>query len=428
MSAQDRRLRILHTEASLGWGGQEIRVLTEARGVARLGHEVVLAAPADARIAAEAPRFGVELATLPIGRKGPAGVAALRRLLQERRFDVVNTHSSTDTWLTALSCTGLSNAPPIVRTRHISAPVPNNLPTRWLYTRATARIVTTGERLRRTVIEETGVAADRVVSVPTGIDLEHFRPGGDRAAARAQLGLPASSQLVGIVATLRSWKGHRYLLEALAAMTRKGRSARDRGRRPAARGARGARRRTGRRRSRALRGQPGRRGPVDGGLRSLLPAVVRQRGRAPGVDAGDGMRAGGGEHARGFHRRDRDRRGYRRPSFRPGRLRPWEGRSSACWATTTCAAPWGAGRPRKRASALARAAWSRRCWQSSARPRAMGERFRTRALVIAHAFASRLRPRGARGEVRRVLDRPQPAPRRHADAHAVAGQAAPRPP
>jgi glycosyltransferase involved in cell wall biosynthesis len=27
--------------------------------------------------------------------------------------------------------------------------------------------------------------------------------------------------LVGIVATLRSWKGHRYLLEALAAMTRK---------------------------------------------------------------------------------------------------------------------------------------------------------------------------------------------------------------
>ena len=28
-------LRILHTESSLGWGGQEIRVLTEARGVTR---------------------------------------------------------------------------------------------------------------------------------------------------------------------------------------------------------------------------------------------------------------------------------------------------------------------------------------------------------------------------------------------------------
>ena len=36
-------------------------------------------------------------------------------------------------------------------------------------------------------------------------------------AARAQLGLAARSPLVGIVATLRSWKGHRFLIEALAA-------------------------------------------------------------------------------------------------------------------------------------------------------------------------------------------------------------------
>jgi len=34
---------------------------------------------------------------------------------------------------------------------------------------------------------------------------------------RAQLGLPAEATLIGIVATLRSWKGHRYLIEALPA-------------------------------------------------------------------------------------------------------------------------------------------------------------------------------------------------------------------
>jgi ADP-heptose:LPS heptosyltransferase len=33
----------------------------------------------------------------------------------------------------------------------------------------------------------------------------------------------------------------------------------------------------------------------------------------------------------------------------------------------------------------------------------MGERFRTRAMVVAHAFAARLRPRAASGDVRRVL-------------------------
>ena len=213
------RLRILHTESSLGWGGQEIRVLTEARGVSRLGHEVLLAAPPEARIFAEAARFGVEALALPIARKGPRGIAAVRGLLSRRPVDVVNTHSSTDSWLAALACATLASAPPLVRTRHISAPVPRNFATRWLYGRATARIVTTGERLREQVIAEARVDPARVVSIPTGIDLARFRP-GDRDIARTALGLPRDVRIVGIVATLRSWKGHVHLLEAFAALAR----------------------------------------------------------------------------------------------------------------------------------------------------------------------------------------------------------------
>jgi glycosyltransferase involved in cell wall biosynthesis len=210
-------LRILHTESSLGWGGQEIRVLTEARGVARRGHEVVIAAPAESRIHAEAPRYGVPALAMPIARKGVRGLLALRALLARRPFDVVNAHSSTDMWTAAVACATLRSPPPLVRTRHISAHAPRNAATRWLYTRASVRIVTTGERLRRQVIEETGAAAANVVSIPTGIDLERFRP-ADRAAARAALGLGAHGSLLGIVATLRSWKGHRHLLAAFAAL------------------------------------------------------------------------------------------------------------------------------------------------------------------------------------------------------------------
>jgi glycosyltransferase involved in cell wall biosynthesis len=211
------RLALLHTESSLGWGGQEIRVLTEARGVAARGHEVLLAAPPESRIYAEASRFGVDVAALPIGKKRPEGVAALRTLLRERRFDVANTHSSTDSWLTSLACRLASTPPAIVRTRHISAPVPRNFATRWLYRTAAAKIVTTGERLRGQVVEETGVPPERVVSIPTGIDLGRFSP-GERRDARAALSLSQKAPLVGIVATLRSWKGHRYLIEALASL------------------------------------------------------------------------------------------------------------------------------------------------------------------------------------------------------------------
>ncbi|MEO8134234.1 MAG: glycosyltransferase family 4 protein [Betaproteobacteria bacterium] len=209
-------MKILHTEASRGWGGQEIRILTEAAGMIARGHVVEVACPPDARIFAEAPRFGVTARPLPIARKNPGGLMAMRRYLRGNSFDVVNTHSSTDSWLVALASLGWS-APPLVRTRHISAPVADNRATRWLYCRASAHVVTTGGALREQLIRDSGLAPERVTSVPTGIDPARYPATSSdrRRRARAALGLPASVPIVGIVATLRSWKGHRYLIEAL---------------------------------------------------------------------------------------------------------------------------------------------------------------------------------------------------------------------
>jgi glycosyltransferase involved in cell wall biosynthesis len=211
-----RPLTIAHTESSGGWGGQEIRILTEAAGMQSRGHRVVVHGAHGSRIVAEAARFGVPAVALAIGRKRPAGVIAMRRALHAAPFDIVNTHSSTDTWLAALALrTGRSARPLLVRTRHVSVPVPNDPATRWLYRKATARLVTTGEALRATLIRDNGIDPARIDSIPTGIDAGHFAP-GDRRAARAALGLPADTPLIGIVATLRSWKGHRYLLDALS--------------------------------------------------------------------------------------------------------------------------------------------------------------------------------------------------------------------
>lgn len=208
-------MKIVHTEASCGWGGQEIRILEEARGCIDRGHQVTLLCPAEARIFTEAQRRGVPVVALPIGRKRFAALLALRRWLRQNPCDIVNTHSSTDSWLGAITCRSLSAGPVTVRTRHISAPIPNNAFSRWLYNRGVAQVVTTGEALRQTLIRQLGVPADRVTSVPTGIDPVRFAP-GDKKAARTALGLAADQPTLGIVATLRSWKGHLYLLDAFA--------------------------------------------------------------------------------------------------------------------------------------------------------------------------------------------------------------------
>ena len=192
--------------------------MTEAAGFIHRGHRVIVYGASGSRIIAEAPRFGVPTVALPIGRKRLRGVRHVVAALAATPFDIVNAHSSTDAWLDAFACAWLTRthrrAPVLVRTRHVSIPVPNNRATRWLYRNATARVVTTGEALRDQLIRDNGLDAGRIDSVPTGIDAARFAPIA-RDVARRELALPLHAPLIGIIATLRSWKGHRYLLDAL---------------------------------------------------------------------------------------------------------------------------------------------------------------------------------------------------------------------
>ncbi len=210
-------LRILHTEASMGWGGQEIRVLTEGRKFLDEGHTVQLLCDADSDIFQAAPAYGVKRDTIPMKRKSPTSLAAIRRFFREWRPDVVVPHSSIDHWLCAVARIGMTSPPAIVRARHISAPVRRNIPTRWLYNRGAERVMTTSRSIVRDLTVDGFMPADRVVSVPTGIDVSIFAP-GSRSEARARLGLPQERFVFTIVATLRSWKGHSFLLDAFASL------------------------------------------------------------------------------------------------------------------------------------------------------------------------------------------------------------------
>ncbi|HEX9391203.1 MAG TPA: glycosyltransferase family 4 protein [Usitatibacteraceae bacterium] len=215
MNTDSKKLSILHTESSLGWGGQEIRILTEAKGFLARGHKVMLLTPPDAEIFPAAQKMGVPVTAVNMAKKRLGPLFALRAWLARhgRDYDVINTHSSTDSWLAAVACATLKGMPAIVRTRHVSTPINRHFSTRWLYTKATAHIVTTGEALRQQLHRDNGYALENMTSVRTGIDLHYYKP-LDKAAMRARLGIDDRPTL-GVLATLRDWKGHRDLLDAM---------------------------------------------------------------------------------------------------------------------------------------------------------------------------------------------------------------------
>ena len=207
-------MKILHTEASPGWGGQEIRVLDEAEGCIERGHKVWIAGQPHSQIVPASRKRGIETFELPFGRVNFNTVRAMIGLIRQLDPDIVVTHSRNDPWIATLGILFGRGRAKLIRMRHVSIPVKPGLRNRWLYGRRAARVVTTGEMIRSHLIEVLKLDPSHVVSIPTGTDLSRYHP-GDKTQARAKLGLPADKKLIGMVATLRSWKGHRFMVDAL---------------------------------------------------------------------------------------------------------------------------------------------------------------------------------------------------------------------
>ncbi|MCL6620974.1 MAG: glycosyltransferase [Syntrophobacterales bacterium] len=218
-------LTILHTESSLGWGGQEHRILEEARVLQGRGHRLLIAADPRGELGRRAAAAGLGVFPLPFGgRHNPAAFLGLRRLVKAERVDILNTHSSLDSWVGTLAWATLRRRPVLLRTRHLSTPVHPNYPTRWLYHRP-ARILTTSREIARLLQERLGVPPERLLPVPTGVSLTDFAPRPPDPARRAGLGFPPGTFVIGTVAVLRSWKGHLDLLEAVSRLVAAGRPA-----------------------------------------------------------------------------------------------------------------------------------------------------------------------------------------------------------
>ncbi|WP_050455513.1 glycosyltransferase family 4 protein [Candidatus Burkholderia verschuerenii] len=199
-------MKILHSESSKGWGGQEIRTLKEMVALRECGHTVELLCPSDARLGIRCAELGFAVHHARMRGGGDMrSMVRVKALLQRRKFDVVNTHSGHDS-LVAGSAARLAGTPLIVRTRHLALPI-SSLAT---YTWIPHRVIAVSHYVRRYLISA-GVDEQRVQTIYDGIPKPELL---SNSTLRAELGLGADATVACMVAIMRDEKGHEDLIAA----------------------------------------------------------------------------------------------------------------------------------------------------------------------------------------------------------------------
>jgi len=208
-------LKILHTEWSLGWGGQEIRILAEMEAFRERGIEMELACREGSRIGthARAKEFVVHYLSFA-NRFDLSTILGIQRIVRKHGFSLVHTHSSIDSW-----CGGVAGklfGIPVVRSRHLSSAVRPGLNAHIVYDWLPDAVISSGRHIRDHLVDVCGCRAEKHYSVPAGADHRRFTPEVDAKPVRREFGLEGLWPVIGIVAVLRSWKGHRVMMEACA--------------------------------------------------------------------------------------------------------------------------------------------------------------------------------------------------------------------
>jgi glycosyltransferase involved in cell wall biosynthesis len=212
-----KKFRILHTESSHGLGGQEYRVLSEAKAMSLRGHQVIIAAPGKSQLIRLAKQEGIHCESIPVGISGWGRLVPLfLKLLVRHKIQIVHTHGSQDSWTASLAGRLSSSRPVIVRTRHKSTPVSISFRHDVLYRFLPHVVTTTGEAVRQQLIDQNRLNPDEVVSIPTGVDMKRFHSGSPDVALKEALGIQVGQPVLGTVSFLRPEKGLNVLIDAVS--------------------------------------------------------------------------------------------------------------------------------------------------------------------------------------------------------------------
>ena len=205
-------VRVLHVECGRHLYGGPQQVLYLLRGLAEAtGERQDLACPPGSGIA-RAAREVAEVHEVPLRGELDAGaLLRLGRLIRTRRPALVHVHSrrGADWW--GGWAARRAGVPAVVSRRVVS---PEPLWVARLKYGLYRAVIAISEGIRNVLLAQ-GVAPGKVVTVPSAVDTDVYRPGGDRLWLRHAFGFPPEARVLAMVGQFIPKKGHRLLLQAL---------------------------------------------------------------------------------------------------------------------------------------------------------------------------------------------------------------------
>ncbi len=218
-SAYSRAVTLLHLVNVRWWNASAAYAVHAALALRARGHAAPVVADAGSPVALRARAAGLDVHEIPrldrlAWRTTPAGVRALAHVLRRTRPAVVFAHRpESHAWAACgLAFAGVDARLVFART---DARVPRaGVGQRWLAARTDGVVYPAAYAVER---DRARLHLDpaRTWVAPCPVDLAHFVP-GDRAAARAALGLPSDAPIAAMVARFAEVKGQLDVLEAFA--------------------------------------------------------------------------------------------------------------------------------------------------------------------------------------------------------------------
>ncbi|MBN2479887.1 MAG: glycosyltransferase family 4 protein [Parachlamydiales bacterium] len=211
----DKKLNILHLESSPGWGGQEIRTLKESLGFIKRGHKVFIAVEKNGGLYKKASQAKIKAYEIRFKKAfWFLGIFKLIWIIKKHKINLINTHSSSDSWLGGILAKIFHL--PVIRTRHLSTPIKKGVNSKLLYGFLADYVVTTSKQAADIVISQTNKDIASCKSIPTGLDIENIKNIETHQIEKFKndFNLSKTDFLVGTACFMRSWKGIDDLLQA----------------------------------------------------------------------------------------------------------------------------------------------------------------------------------------------------------------------